>query len=310
MTDLDNQLRNLFPDHAPSEADRGRIDAAYRTRLAATPVRRWPLTAATAAILVAVAAIGVTILTPSRVEAALTEFVDIARSVEVADIEDGTFWYTESESVHLAVAQGPGSEETLAYLLPVRRQIWIQPVGGVTVLATTSGEPTILTPGGTELYERFGRPGDRPGETITVAQESYEHPAEGVDSSDPDDLEAWLRAPAQVDTDTKVAAAALGLITESPATPDLRAAVLGVLAALDLTLVDETEDTVTLQTRPTDADDTQITFTIRADGQLLYRADATTRDFDDIGIEAGFVTFEATYQPTRTTDTAPDPGGR
>lgn len=305
MKSLEDQIRNLFPDHPPSQDDLARIDAAYRNGLEATSARRLPLTAAAAAVVVVLAALGVTVLAPSPVEATLTEYVEIAESVEIGDIDDGTFWYTESESVGLATIQLP--DETLAYLIPTHRQIWIQPAGGVTVISTTSGEPTILTPDGADLYEQYANSAVRPGETVTVAQESYEHPSETVVTTDPDELEAMLRSQSQVDTDTKVADAALALITESPAGPQVRATVLGVLANLDLILVEETEDTVTLRTRPTDSDDTQITFTIRADGQLLYRANATTQDFDDIGIEAGFVTFEATYQPTVTSDTAPDP---
>lgn len=303
MNNLDRALRIIFRGSAPTPADLERAEHVYRsgvrspTRL---PRRRRLLVPASAVVVAVVAITGAFVATrPSPVHATLTEIAYAARTVDVAEIGAGAFYHTESTATQTQTFTLEDGTE-LTYRIDEHRRIWINPGGG-TILETTRSNPTFETETDRAIYFERGLDAvDRIGETQTTAVDEASHPA--LDQPWPHDSDALLdeiRTQPRVESDTDAVDALLDLITESPASADLRAATIEALGRLDLSLVAVTDDGPKFRTVPTGEDTQIIEFTIATTGQLVERVvyaihpDAPDRPA---------LLFKASYSPTRIVD--------
>lgn len=306
MNPIDRLLRTALVERAPTEREIERIDARYRaaSRADGRTVRHrpWvlsrPVIVVAAVVVLVAAAVVIQAVRPGAVSASLQEIAYAAGVVDVSTLGSGDYYYTESTATNLAVTSVPGSEERIAYLVPETRRVWVSRTG-TFVIEVTLHAPVFFDDESRALYYRNGMDvGDRIGLTTITAQSSTHTALEQDWPTDPDALERMIRAKPSVQTDTDVVNFALGLIRESPASPQLRAATILLLANLHLRIVDRTETNTTFETIPTGRDDSIIRFELRNDGQLLRIQDRTIDGFPSLGIPAGFVISDASYGPT------------
>jgi len=301
---IDRLLRTVLVERAPSEREIERIDTRYREGIRANSRTRthtaWSRLAIVATVVVALVAAAVVIQAtrPAAVGASLQEIAHAASVVDVSTLGSGEYYYTESTAKNLVVGSVPGSEERIAYLIPESRRVWVSRTG-TFVIEVTLHAPIFFEDESRTLYYQNGMDvGDRIGLTTVTAQSSTHTALERDWPTDPDALERMIRAKPSVQTDTDVVNFALNLIRESPASPQLRAATVLVLANLNLRIADRTETSTTFETTPTGRDDSIIRFELRNDGQLLRIQTRTVDGFPSLGIPAGFAISDAGYGPT------------
>ncbi|GBE21814.1 MAG TPA: hypothetical protein ENH00_01135 [Actinobacteria bacterium] len=304
MNPIDRLLRTTLVERAPTEGEIERIDTRYREGIRANARTRthtvWSRLVIVAAVVVALVAAAVVIQAtrPATVSASLQEIAYAASVVDVSTLGSGDYYYTESTSTDLVVGSVPGSEEHIAYLIPESRRVWVSRTGTFVIEATLHA-PVFFDDDSRALYYRNGMDvGDRIGLTTVTAQSSTHTALKQDWPTDPDALARAIRAKPSVQTDTDVVNFALNLIRESPASPQLRAATVLVLANLHLRVVDRTETNTTFETIPTGQDDSIIRFELRNDGQLLRIQTRTVDGFPSLGIPAGFAISDANYGPT------------
>lgn len=299
MNRFDDALRGIFPGADPTGDDLQRAEAVYRSGIRSQDqrhtIRRWPrlMPAATAVIVVLVVGMFVT-TRPGEVQASLTEIAHAARTVDVADLASGQYFYTESTATQLqAYSFEDGTQ--LAYMIDVHRRIWIDPGGG-TIIETTRSNPRFESEADERTYYQRGLDvNDSLGETETIAVDQVGHPALERDwPLEPGALADEIRSLPSVRTDTDAADALLSLIAESPVSPQLRGAAVEALGRFDLTVIARDERGATFRSVPTDDDIQVIQFTISSAGDLLKRSVYT------IGSDRQLqLVFAASYSPTR-----------
>lgn len=302
MNSLDGALRRFFPGTDPTGADLQRAETVYRSGIRSqqqghTAGRRLRLMPVAMAVMVAfVVGVFVTIR-PGEVQASLTEIAYAARTVDVADLEEGQYFYTESTATQTqAVSFEDGTQ--LAYMIDVHRRIWIDPGGG-TIIETTRSNPRFESEADERTYYQRGLDAnDSLGRPQTIAVDQASHPAMERDwPLEPGALADEIRSLPYVVTDTDAVDALLSLIAESPASSQLRAATVEALGRFDLTVIASDEHGATFRTVPTDEDIQIIQFTISSAGDLLERSLYTIGS--DQQPELGFT---ASYSPTRIVD--------
>jgi hypothetical protein len=302
MNRLDEALRSMFPASEPLSADLERAEAVYRsgirTQRHGDAARRQRTLMPVAMAAIVAVAVGVFVTTrPGEVQASLTAIAYAARSVDVADLEEGQFFYTESSATQFQAHTFVDGAQ-LAYMIDVHRRMWINPGGG-TIIETTRSNPRFGSDTDERTYfqQRLDVV-DRLGETETIAVDQASHDALERDwPLEPEALADEIRSMPNVETDTDAVDALLNLITESPASTQLRAATVEALGRFRLTVVSGDESQATFRTVPTDGDRQIIQFTISEAGHLVEFSGYTIgRD------QLPELFFTASYSPTRSVD--------
>lgn len=301
----------------PSDGDyqraRQRLQAAIRheEQRRGRQVRGWLIPSLVAtALLVVVGAIA--LFRPTPAEAALAEVAEVAREAAPLEIPSGSFVYTRSERVDLALR--PGSEfgldqEFVAYLLPSTREIWRQPDTEFVQIRTTTHTPIFFDEAIEDTYYRLGLDAtDRLGETQTQQLTGVVDPILEVDwPSQPNALYEALRDYAAQGGDQRPISVqifdlATDLLREADPTPELRAAIVQVLARLPVRLVNQTSQTITIGITYTAPLATRDTITLSTQGQLLAETSSLLAADPELGIPANTVVLKVDYLETRITD--------
>lgn len=323
MTDHDDPfvlLRRLAGDPQPSAAEEQAALSALEDAIAAERLshrRRawWFVPAAAVAVLVVIVGLAV-VSRPEAAAAALSDIAQAARRAGPLDVPSGSFIYRESESTDLVVR--PGSDlgldrDRVAYLLPTRRREWRQPDSGFFQLETTATMPTFFDQETRKAYEAHnGRSLDRVGEVVVERFTDVTDPVLDTDwPTDPGDLKAAMTASLAQGGDTRpyevqifdLAADLLRDVTD----PQLRAAVLQVLATVPVDLVDRHSDgTIVIALEDPGPPATRQALTIAADGTLAAET-LTWLDADPtIGVPADTVVSHTTYRPVRIVHQLPE----
>ncbi len=314
MSDL-NHLHEMVPaPRAEVRADAlKQLRSAIADEATAAPAKRhWAFAAAMAAI-VLISAVGwlVVRIGPSA-DAALERLATAVEQIPAEELPDGAYHYTRSEQATLnrfpADILGIGGTE-FALVLPETRETWIAQDGS-TLLRITVGQPHFFDPTaaetfrGSDLSQQLG--------IGTTATASYPPSPDYVDPqsipTDLDQLNAWIRletgdpqpSPAQIlDTATQ-------LLTETGAPPELRAAVLRVLARTDGLQVQPGTLTYAIEiTALTETGNLERTVLIDHNGHLQSTRLVTLDGIPDIGVPPNTILHQANYQPTTTVTNLP-----
>jgi hypothetical protein len=244
-------LRRLLagvPDSAEAEARaRARLEQAIAEEQGKGLRRPLPLLrlAIGAAVLVGVVVglvLGGPRLGSSAAQAALTELAQVAERQPATTLPPGTYAYTRSEHLDLAQVTGADLEgsglEVLSFQLESTREIWIDPAGTRRLRTTVRAAHFFSA----EAEEAFGQLGLAPrfgiGEVsveVFGPQETDIRPEDWP--ADPDELAAEMRARVSqqdpgIPLEVRLLELGATLLRETGAGPQLRAAVLEVLAGL------------------------------------------------------------------------------
>ncbi|MGH8870977.1 MAG: hypothetical protein ACRDWS_03275 [Acidimicrobiia bacterium] len=300
----------------PSEEDvhraRQRLQATILgEQKRASPVRRWLVPALVTAILLALVG-GVAIFRSAPAEAALAEVAVAAGAASPLDIPQGSFVYTRSERVDLAIR--PGAEfgldhEFIAYLLPATREVWRQPETEFIQIRTANHNPTFFDPAAEDAYYRLGLDAtDRIDQTQTEQLTDVTDPLLEEDwPTQPDALHEALRDYAsqggdERPEDIQVFDLATDLLRETDPIPQLRAAVIEVLAELPIELEEQSSQTITIGITYTTPIPTKDTITLSTKGQLLAETRTLLEGDPELGIPADTIVLKVDYLKTGVTD--------
>ena len=314
--DIARLLREITGDPSATPAERARAEAELRARIEATrrpPVsRRWGRWVAAAGAVAALVVILVVVpaLRPSPVQAGLTELASAVELLEEGALPPGSYAYTRSEQTVLATLPGSDFEldtEHVAYLLPATREVWRDNQGTIQ-LRTTTHPPVFFSPATEQAYYQAGLDQfDQINEAVTLTAVGGSEFDPDAWSTDPDQLHRQIlnhiqQGGSDLPDQVRVFNHAAQLIAETGAPPDLRAAVLRVLAKLDLELLERTTDQIQLAVS---SQNSRWTMTLDPAGNLLETTETVLQPIPDLGIPAGTVVYQAVYQPTITVDHQP-----
>ncbi|MGA7096428.1 MAG: hypothetical protein WB245_02550 [Acidimicrobiia bacterium] len=273
--------------------------------------RRWLTPALVTGTLIVVLG-GVALFRPTPAEAALAEVAEAARAATPLDIPQGSFIYTRSEGVDLAIRPGVEFDldaEFVAYLLPTTREVWRQPETGFIQIHTTSHIPIFFDPAVEDAYYRLGL--DTTDHLEATQEEQLTDatdPLLDVDwPTEPEALHQALRDYAAQGGDERPESAqafdlATDLLREANPTPELRAAVVEVLARLPVELVEETSQTINIGITYTSTVQTHDTITLDRNGKLLAETSTLVRGDPELGIPADTTIHKVDYQETYVTN--------
>jgi hypothetical protein len=247
----------------------------------------------------------------------LTEIAHAALLADPLSVPQGSFIYIRSERVDLAIR--PGAElsldkEYVAYLQPLSREVWRQPETRFYQIRTTLGPPRFFDPlvEAAYLAAELDRT-DRIGETITRQLTDVTDPLIETDwPTNPDTLRQAMEAYAGQGGDERPIEAqlldlAVDLLRESNPTPELRAAILEVLAQLPLGLEDGgSDDTITVGVTYPGPLLTHDTVTLSPEGQLLAQKTTLLETDSDLRIPSDTLISSSTYQLPRITTNLDD----
>jgi hypothetical protein len=301
----------------PSEGQllhaRQRLQAAIlnEQKTARRPARRW-LVPSLATMLLLFVVGGVALFRPTPAEAALAEVAEAARAATPIDIPEGSFIYTRSERVDLAIRPGVEfslDDEFVAYLLPSTREVWRQPESEFIQIHTTNHTPTFFNPDAEDAYYRLGLDvADRLDEVQTEQLTGVTDPILEVDwPTEPDALYEALRDYAAQGGDERPEAVqvfdlATDLLRETDRSPASRAVIVEVLAQLPVDLVERTGSTITISISYTAPAPTRDTITLSPAGLLLSETSTLLAGDPELGIPADTTILQVDYQKTRITD--------
>lgn len=316
-SDIERMLRHVTGDPSPTPVERAGAEADLRALIStATPRRptrlawlgswRWAAGAAAAAAVLLVVLVVVPSLQPSPAQAGLTELAEAVELLDPAVLPPGSYAFTSSEQVNLAIL--PGSDfgldtEFVAYLLASTREIWRDNQDTVQ-LRTTNHPPTFFSSETEQAYYRTGLDQlDQLNQPVTLtATGATSDYLPAVWSTDPDLLHQQMldhihQGGSDLPDNILVLNLAGQLVAETGAPPSLRAAILQVLATLDLTLVEQTPDRLQLAVTHRNS---RYAMTFDQAGNLLEASEIVLQFEPRLGIPAGTVVHQATYQPTIT----------
>ncbi len=318
MDDRDLQLlRRLRDESTPSVEEvaaarrmlnaeiQKEISAASRSRL-----RRPQLAALAAAAVVVVAFVFSFVgqlVRPAPVTAALTEIAAVveARVPPLPVAGEGVYVRSvRSDLVQLAAEDVPGAEGQLfSFRLPQTREVWIR-ADGSRLLRAEVGQPEFFDSIDAELFARAGLSevfGVGDVELIDFAPPEVEFDVSAL-PLEPTALRAALltEAGTSEDPETATLMRMAGIVLrESSAGPELRSAVVEMLAELgdDLEIVTEDGSILEVATEYRVGDITRLrslTFDV-ATGALVAEALIAVDVTDDFGVLPGTPIIEATY---------------
>lgn len=306
---LKNEAVPSEPTDEDGERARRRLEAAIaRDQKPSGLGRRWPLLASAAALVAAVV-LGVSFLHSPPAEAALGEIAEAARTATPLDIPDGSFVYTQSERVDLAIR--PGIEfgldrEFVAYLLPSVREVWRSPDTNFIQIRTTTGTPSFFDRQHETAYYAMGLE-----ETDQLGEERTEQFTDAVDPILEFDWPTATNALHQALVDytvqggderpeaVQVFSLATSLLREADPSPQLRAAVLEVIAGLPVELDEQTDQSITIAIVYDAALATRDTITLNSQGWLVAESSTLIEAEPELGIPAGTRVLDVTYRQGR-----------
>ena len=318
---LDILLRTLAGNPSPTTADTTLARNALAQAIANESsnqrrLRKWAVPALAASLSLIVALVAIQAVKPSPASATLFEIAQAAELADPMTIPPQSYAYTKSEVMVLGTVPAEAfttRTSPMAYLLPQTREIWVGNENTVQI-RTTIHEPVFFAPQDkADYYEAQLDEVDQVGQTtLQTVTDAASILNERDWPTDPDALKAAIEETVQPDsivpTDVDVAQIALSLISESPASPDLRAAALRVLAGLDdLHLVQGSDGTVTFSITYSTPNAASLTFVLDRTGQLLARRSVDIDGDASLGIPPNTVVESIDYE--RTTIVAePDRG--
>jgi hypothetical protein len=230
------------------------------------------------ALAIALILLAVPLLRSNPAQAALGEIATAARTAAPQDIPEGGFLYTRSERLDLAIR--PGTEfgleqENVAYLLPTVREVWRAPEERFIQIRTYTGTPEFFDPSiEAAYYENSLDEADHVGETrVEQFTNAVDELVETVWPNESEQLkivmETHLTTGDTGPTEGRMFHLATAILRESNPSPALRAAVLEVLAGLDLEVVEEKSDSTNVALTYADPNPTSDSITLSRQGDLL-----------------------------------------
>ena len=197
--------------------------------------------------------------------------------------------------------------DSLFYLLPYSRESWSGDQGTVRLQDTTH-QPRFFSAADEAAYFAAGLDeGDHIGETIVITQPDTNRALDEDWPTDPGQLETAIRS--QVgDDEIAVLNECLVLLREPLLPSELRAAVLQVVAGLDLELVDENSDgggTFSVDYELEGLGPRSYTFSLNATGYLTFEELVAIDGYPDQGVPAGTAESIATYSVPVLVDSLP-----
>jgi hypothetical protein len=315
---IDQLLRDLTGDPLPTQAETDAARAQLWARITApspTPAAGHPRhvrvgwAAGLTAVMLIVALVVLPNIGSNVAQAALTEIAHATEALDPTVLPPGAYLHTRSEQTNLAILPGsdfPGIDtESVAYLISSTREIWLGD-GGVVQVRTTNHTPAFFSPTTEQAYYQGGLDQlDALGEIVTLTMTGSTDPYGDIAwSDDPTQLRQQMldhihQGGSDLPDDVELFELSEQLLTETGAQPPLRAAILRVLAGIDLELI-----------RTTPTGETQIainetelrhSMTVDATGRLLTATTTTLNADNEHRIPAGTIIHQATYQPTTIT---------
>jgi len=306
---VDLAIRALTTTIDPSRADfdyaRNRLTEAISTATRPpTRTRSRRSWAIGLALLMVIAVFLVQTVTSSPASALITELAEVALTTDPLVIPDDQFGYIRIDSTSLATAGQDAfgdidiAYESVLYSLSYARESWIGDEGTVRQ-RTTYLSAAFLSPADESAYYAAGLDkGDHLGETIVETQlDTNQILDETAWPTDPVELEATIRSHVGDDR-TEILQECLGLLREPLLPPELRSAVLLVIAGLDPELVDESPDgaaTFSVGFEQEDQEPMRLTFTLDTAGHLTFEELVLVDGYPDLGVPPGTVDSSATY---------------
>lgn len=312
---VDLALRAMTTTFEPSPADfeLSRVKLMDAISAASPPSsHRIRIAWATAVALLLVFAVSlIQTASTSPAAALITELAEVAEVTDPLVIPDDQFAYFQTDSTGL-VEVGPDAlggvdieHDSLFYSLPQTRESWIGNQGTVR-LRTHNLPPVFFSVADEAAYYTAGLDeGDHIGEAIVKTQPDTNRILDERDwPTDPVELEATIRSVVgEVDGD--VLLECLSLIREPLIPPELRTAVLRVIAGLDLELVEESPDGAgTFSTVLEGYTAMRLTFTLDATGHLRFEELILVDGDPDRGVPPGTAEYTANYTVPRLVDSA------
>ena len=312
---LRSDAHTTEPTSAQTERARARLERAInaqRIPSAASGSRRARRVLVAAAVAAALIVVAIPLLNTSTAQAALTEVAQAARQATALDIPEGNYIKVTSERTDLGAR--PGEEfglegEFVAYLLPTTREVWRQPAERFFSIRTTVGQPVFIDPQTESAYYTAGLDeDDRVGETYIEQFTDVADPIIETDwPTDPINLRQSMEAfigdnRGTTATDADLFILASNILREANPPPELRGAVIEVLAQLPVTLERPTADSFALSITDRDR---ELAMTLTSKGNLIAETITLLEPDSVLGIPAGTVLTNVTYQPTSVVNTLP-----
>jgi hypothetical protein len=251
-------------------------------------------------------------LLSNSAQAALVEVAQAARQASPLEIPEGSFIYARSKRVDLAIRPGADfglTDDSIAYLLPTTRQVWRSPDNAFVLIHTTVETPRFFTAEVEDAYyEANLDQADHVGETLIDRFTDVADPIiEASWPTDPVELRAAMDAfitqgGSQSATPAAVFQLSGNLLRETNPTPELRAAVLEVLAQLPLELDSRSEGGLTVSIVDHER---QLSISLSNDGALLFETITLLQADPDLGLPEGALFSAATHDPTTVVDQLP-----
>jgi hypothetical protein len=251
-------------------------------------------------------AITVLVVQTTSISAAGAVLTDLVQVVEMADplvIPDDVFAYTMVEAEVLAEVAEDSlgidiGHDTLFYILPYTLERWTGDQGTVQVQKKVH-QPRFFSAEDEAAYDAAGfAAADQVGETVDITQLETNRALDEEWSTDPDQLEADIRARVG-DDDIALLEECLMLLREPLLPLDLRSAVLEVVAGLDLELVEKGEGgggTFSIAYELDEVGRRQLTFTLDADGYLIFEEVVVVDGYPDDGVPPGTAELSQTHR--------------
>lgn len=325
MGDQHDELRHLLDDfvddHTPSAAQaraaKDRLLAEIEAESAAGPRPRLVARIAVAAAVVVAVLIALVPLTRAPAQAALAELAEATRDLPAEELPPGRYIYVATDQVFLgsAVVQLAEGRVGVEYLLPSTVEAWWQT--DTVQLTTTVGEPVFFDPAVEAAYYAAGLDtGDQVGQTRT---ETFTGVSNQLDptrwSTDPEILTEQLQQaaennPRSLPIEVEILELAYQLLEpQLLAPPQLRAAIIEVIASLDLeqTRLPDGQVTAAITYQRPAFGTVTLTLTFDPAGHLIKREAVTTT-----GLAAAEIPPDTTYELVEQTPPAivNDPGTR
>jgi hypothetical protein len=194
-------------------------------------------------------------------------------------------------------------QDFVGYLLPTTRQVWRNPTEKFILIHTTVGTPEFFDPEAEAAYYAAGLDqADQVGEIIVEQfTEATDPVIEAEWPTQPEQLAEAMktfivgtrRQPADT---SQIFDLAADILRETHPSPQLRSALLHVLAQQPLTLEEQTPTTLTVSHAEADR---QVGITLTRNGQLLAETTILLQADPQLGLAEGTVIASADHQPTR-----------
>ncbi len=301
---LDDLLKQLAGNPQPTDADRtesrtrlGQLIAEDRGR-GRRHAKQFRFVLAAGVSLLVLVVVAVQIARPSPAVAALTEFARAAEKTDTIEIPAGSFLYTVSEASVLGTVPADAfaaRERPLAYLISTSREVWVGADGTVQIRTTTESPSFFSTQDESDYYgaglDEIDQVGRTVTETFTDVASVYGEQAWPTDS---DELRAAIIASSGAPDDGDIAQYALGVIVETPAPPELRAAVFKLLSELSGIRLLRSGDSTIFEI---DSDLETLRFSVRPEGSLAEREMISNDGNQSLGIPANTTIESVRYSP-------------